>query len=100
MFQSKGVSEDVPEVTVALSAEGLRAPLVDGSAAEPLLRAPKLLQLAGLAVSTGEAMRKLNENAVSVNGEKFNGRVLSLDQLGKQPTLRLGKKAVRVTFAP
>jgi tyrosyl-tRNA synthetase len=98
MFQSKGLSEDAPEVAVSLSAEGLRAPRIDGSTAELQVRAPKLLQLAGLAPSTGEAMRKLNENAVSVNGEKFNGRVLTLEELGETPTLRLGKRAVRVRW--
>ena len=37
---------------------------------------PKLLVLAGLAASAGEATRKLAENAVSVNGEKFSGKVI------------------------
>ncbi|HEY4354857.1 MAG TPA: tyrosine--tRNA ligase [Acidobacteriaceae bacterium] len=97
-FQLKGVSEDLPEVEVSLESEGLRAPAVDGSSAEPQLRVAKLLQLAGLAPSTGEATRKITENAVSVNGEKFNGKVLGREQLGERPTLRLGRKAVRVRW--
>ena len=97
-FQQKGVSEDVPEVTVSLASEGLHAPAVDGSTYEPQLRIAKLLQLAGLAPSTGEATRKLAENAVSVNGEKYNGKVLSREALGERPVLRLGRKAVRVKW--
>ncbi|MDE1155857.1 MAG: tyrosine--tRNA ligase [Acidobacteriaceae bacterium] len=96
MFQSKGVSSDVPTMEIDPFAEGLRTPVIDGSAAPPQFRAAKLLQLAGLAPSTGEAMRKLNENAVSINGEKFAGRTLLPEELGEHPTLRLGKKAVKV----
>ncbi len=44
--------------------------------------AAKLLVLAGLAASAGEATRKLAENAVSVNGEKFTGKSLSREALG------------------
>jgi tyrosyl-tRNA synthetase len=91
-FQQKGVAEDLPEVTVSLAAEGLAA--VDGTG----LRIAKLLQLSGLAASAGEATRKLAEKAVSVNGEKFSGKTLTQAELGESPTLRLGKKAVRVQF--
>ncbi len=41
--------------------------------------------LAGLAPSTGEAQRKLAENAVSVNGEKFAERTIARDLLGDAP---------------
>jgi len=91
-FQQKGVADDAPEVTVSLSTEGLLAT----DTAEPTLRIPKLLQLAGLAASTGEATRKLTENAVSINGEKFNARTITRELLGETPTLRLGKKSVRI----
>jgi len=91
-FQQKGVAEDVPEVEVSLAAEGLLAP--DGSD----LRIAKLLHLARLAASAGEATRKLAENAVSINGEKFSGRLLSRELLGDSPILRLGKKSVRVKW--
>ncbi len=63
------------------------------------MRLPKWLQLAGLAPSTGEATRKLKENAVSVNGEKFNAMVIARTRLGEKPTLRLGKKAVQIEWA-
>ena len=89
-FQQKGVAEDLAEVTVSLAAEGLMT--AEG------LRIAKLLQLAGLAASAGEATRKLAENAVSINGEKFSGKSLSREVLGESPTLRLGKKAVRVIW--
>jgi tyrosyl-tRNA synthetase len=89
-FQQKGVAEDLAEVTVSLAAEGLVT--AEG------VRIAKLLQLAGLAASAGEATRKLGENAVSVNGNKFNGKTLTRDELGETPTLRLGKKAVRLVW--
>jgi tyrosyl-tRNA synthetase len=97
-FQQKGVAEDAPEVTISLASEGLHAPSADGISTAPELRIAKLLQLAGLAISTGEATRKLAENAVSINGEKFTGKLLSLEVLGDTPTLRLGKKSVRIKW--
>jgi tyrosyl-tRNA synthetase len=97
MFQQRGVSEDVPMVKVSLAEEGLMATAAEGGAAE--IRVPKLLVLAGLASSTGEATRKLAENAVSLNGEKISGRTYSKEAMGASPTLRLGKKSVRVEWS-
>ena len=91
MFQQRGVSEDVPVVQVAVDAEGLMS-------AEGEVRMAKLLVLAGLAASGGEATRKLAENAVSVGGEKFGGKVLGNEVLGESLILRLGKKSVRVEW--
>ncbi len=98
-FQQKGVGaiEDLPEVSVSVSSEGLNAPKVDGGGTPPF-RIAKLLQLCGLAASTGEATRKLLENAVSINGEKFIGKVLSREAFGETGTIRLGKKTVRVKW--
>ncbi|MGH9597675.1 MAG: tyrosine--tRNA ligase, partial [Edaphobacter sp.] len=96
MFQQRGVSENVPVVKVSLGSEGL-AGISDREAGDELKMA-KLLQLAGLASSTGEATRKLAENAVSVNGEKFGERSIKRAMLGDSPTLRLGKKSVRVEW--
>jgi len=62
------------------------------------IRLPKLLVLAGLAASSGEATRKLGENAVSVNGEKISARTIAKSALGDAPVLRLGKKSVRVEW--
>jgi tyrosyl-tRNA synthetase len=96
MFQQRGVSEDVPVVEISLGAEAL---MVEGDAGSgATVRLPKLLQLAGLASSTGEATRKLAENAVSVNGEKFSGKILAEVKVGESQTLRLGKRSVRVQW--
>jgi tyrosyl-tRNA synthetase len=96
MFQQRGVSEDVPVVKVSVAEEGLMAAAADGGAVE--VRVPKLLVLAGLATSTGEATRKLAENAVSLNGEKISRRTYGKGVMGESPTLRLGKKSVRVEW--
>jgi tyrosyl-tRNA synthetase len=96
MFQQRGVSEDVPVVEISLSAEGLAVAGDSQVGAE--VRVAKLLLLAGLASSTGEATRKLAENAVSVEGEKFSGKTLSKALVGDSTTLRLGKKSVRVKW--
>jgi tyrosyl-tRNA synthetase len=96
MFQQRGVSEDVPMVKVSRTAEGLMG-FFDSEAGHGLKMA-KLLQLTGLAPSTGEATRKLAENAVSVNGEKFSEKLIKKTMLGDSPTLRLGKKSVRVEW--
>ena len=88
-FQQKAVADDAPIVQISLASEGL---LADGDE----VRVPKLLHLAGLAASAGEATRKLAENAVSVNGEKFNGRTSTRATLGTKPVLRLGKKSVQI----
>jgi tyrosyl-tRNA synthetase len=90
-FQQRGVSEDLAVVQVASSADGLMSP-------EGEVKMAKLLVLAGLASSAGEATRKLGENAVSVNGEKFSGKVMSREALGEGPALRLGKRSVRLEW--
>ena len=95
-FQQRGVSEDVPTVEVSLKADGL-ASLTSG--VDVLrLRMPKLLVIAGLASSAAEATRKLAENAVSVNGERYSLATVGHDILGRSPTLRLGKRSVRVIW--
>jgi tyrosyl-tRNA synthetase len=95
-FQLRGVVEDLPEVEIALTAEGLIAVSANGSGSD--LRTAKLLHLAGLASSAGEANRKLAENAVSVNGEKFSEKLIPNVKAGDRLTLRLGKKSVRVVL--
>ena len=77
MFQQRAVSEDVPVVQVSLASGGA------GGWRMGAVRMPKLLVLAGLASSAGEATRKLAENAVSVNGEKFAGKVLTQGGAGR-----------------
>jgi tyrosyl-tRNA synthetase len=101
-FQQRGIADDAPEVEVSQSAEGLVASRSEDL--KPVFRLPKLLVLAGLATSAGEANRKLAENAVSINGQKpFVGehtRIVHSDYLGDSPTLRLGKKSVRIKWIP
>ena len=95
-FQQRAVAEDAPVVTISLATEGLVVEL--GLREGLVVRVPKLLQLAGLASSTGEAMRKLGENAVSVNGEKFGENLLKGVAAGGSVALRLGKKSVRAQW--
>jgi tyrosyl-tRNA synthetase len=96
-FQQRAVAEDVPVVVVSMDAEGLMH-ISEAASGARSVRAATLLVMTGLASSSGEATRKLNENAVSVNGTKSNQRFVSLDVLGDSPVLRLGKKSVRVEW--
>jgi tyrosyl-tRNA synthetase len=97
MFQQRKVAEDAAVVQVAMHAEGLMH-ISDAATGARSVRAATLLVMTGLASSSGEATRKLNENAVSINGTKSNQRFVSLDVLGDSPVLRLGKKSVRVEW--
>jgi tyrosyl-tRNA synthetase len=95
-FQQRAVSDDAPAVEISLLTEGLAVELdLQGGS---IVRVPKLLQLAGLATSAGEATRKLGENAVSVNGEKYSDKLLRGVNAGGSVALRLGKKSVRVEW--
>ena len=96
-FQQRAVSEDAPVVVIALATEGLMQ-ISDAATGARSVRVATLLVMTGLASSSGEATRKLNENAVSINGTKSNQRFVSLDVLGNSPVLRLGKKSVRVEW--
>jgi tyrosyl-tRNA synthetase len=108
-FQQRAVAADAPVVEISLSSDGLMAvPAANGNILAPTtdpelgvaMRLAKLLQLAGLASSNGEAMRKLKENAVSVNGAKTQAQVIGREELGDSPVLRLGKKSVKVEWIP
>jgi tyrosyl-tRNA synthetase len=90
-FQQKSVAEDVPKVEVSKSAEGLLHPT-------GAFHLPKLLHLAGLAASSGEARRKMSENAVSINGSKYAEPLVPPPFLGDSPVLRLGKRCVRIEW--
>jgi tyrosyl-tRNA synthetase len=95
-FQQKAVAEDAPVVEIPLSTEGLA--IETDAEKGSTVRVPKLLQLAGLAASSGEATRKLAENAVSIDGEKFSEKLLHGMLAGGSIALRLGKKSVRVEW--
>src|SRR5207237_2839088 len=83
-FQKGGIPEDVEEVvaSVELTAEG-RA------------RLDKLLAREGLADSVTDAVRKLKQKAVKVNGELMSDSVVSLD-LDQLITLQVGRKIKKV----
>ena len=106
-FQKKGVAEDLPIVDIMeRSDENLVFVMTDdGIARQSLLNAPnsfvrltRLFVLAGLAPSATEVHRKLKENAISINGQKVLEPSISSAALGDSPTLRLGKKAVRIQW--
>jgi tyrosyl-tRNA synthetase len=85
MFQQKGESEDLEEVTVAYT---------DVAGPEPnQIRLPKLLVQMGLAASNAEANRKIAEKAVKLDGETAENVLVSLEALPAQISVRLGKRA-------
>jgi tyrosyl-tRNA synthetase len=96
-FQQRAVSDDAPVVQISLAAEGL---VVEQGVDGAVVRVPKLLVQAGLASSAGEATRKLGENAVSVDGERFSEKLLRSVKAGESVALRLGKKSVKVEWLP
>jgi tyrosyl-tRNA synthetase len=77
VVQGGGVPQDLKTVEVAVPANGIRV--------------AALLKAAGLAPSTSEAMRKLNERAVRVDGSVVEDRELTLQQ-GEEHLLQLGKR--------
>ncbi len=72
-----GVPQDIAIQTIAIAAEGIRI--------------GALLKATGLASSTSEALRKLNERAVRVDGEVVENRELALT-VGGEHLLQLGKR--------
>ena len=101
-FQQKGVAEDLPVAAVNLQDPKLSLGFTaDGTTPLPpghVLHMPRLLVLSGLSSSNGEAARKLDEKAVSINGEKFSSKAVDREVLGDSPVLRLGKRSVRVQW--
>jgi tyrosyl-tRNA synthetase len=94
-FQQKAVTADAPVVEISLATEGL---MVEQKEDGTVVRMLKLLVLAGLASSAGEATRKLGENAVSVDGERYSDKLLQGINPGGSVALRLGKRGVRVNW--
>jgi len=83
-FQKDEIPQDIEEVeaSVEVTAEGL-------------VRIDKLLARVGLADSVSDAVRKLKQKAVKVNGEVKTDSVVSLDL--KQPiVLQVGRKIKKV----
>jgi len=77
VVQGGGVPQDLPITSVPVPAGGIRI--------------GALLKAAGLAPSTSEAMRKLNERAVRVDGEVVEDRERIL-HVGAEHLLQLGKR--------
>ncbi|HSC12622.1 MAG TPA: tyrosine--tRNA ligase [Rhodanobacteraceae bacterium] len=77
VVQGGGVPRDIPVIDVAVPTGGIRI--------------GALLKAAGLASSTSEALRKLNERAVRVDGNVVDDRELTL-QVGAELLLQLGKR--------
>ncbi len=88
-FQKDAVPEDVEVVDV-------KAADVESSTAGRI-KLDKLLALTGLADSVSDAGRKLKQNAVKVDGEVVTEPTIAWD-LGKDLTLRVGKKIKKVHF--
>jgi len=84
MFQQKGESEDLEEVSVEFAN-------VNGG--EGQIRIGKLLIQMGLAASGAEANRKISERAVKLNGEVATGVMVQLKELPVRVVVRLGKRA-------
>jgi tyrosyl-tRNA synthetase len=97
-FQKGGVPEDVEEVSIPLA--GVSAPsLVPGVL---LIKLDKLLSQTGLADSGSDAVRKVKQRAVRVNGELKTDPRLSwnLKDLKEPLIVRVGRKIKRVTLTP
>ncbi len=81
-FQQRGVAEDVPVREInpneSVLEEQTKPEILQLGSGTRAIRVARLLQLVGLASSTGEATRKIAENAVSIDGRKFSRKSLSL----------------------
>ena len=101
-FQERKVGGDAAVVEVKRDDPSLltyASPEVpNGEPPVAMIHVERLLQMAGLAASGAEARRKIAENAVSVDGAKFKGKVKRLDEVEHGPVLRLGKREVRVRW--
>ncbi len=92
MFQQKGESEDLEEVSVAY--EDVVGPSVRKTPEELLeIRLPKLLVQMGLAGSGAEANRKIIEGAVRINGSVICSPLFLIEKLPTRVRVRLGKRA-------
>ena len=103
-FQKDGVPEEVEEVAIALAdveAHGgstLTEKVSEAPATEDKkIKLDRLLAQAGLADSVSDAVRKLKQRAVKVNGELKTEPVIFLDPR-KALTVRVGKRIKRVRF--
>ncbi|MGA8488970.1 MAG: tyrosine--tRNA ligase [Terriglobales bacterium] len=104
-FQKDEMPEDVAEVEVwvsdvsAKSVEGVHEQLQQvARPAESRIKLERLLVAVGLADSVSDAVRKIKQNAVRVNGEVRTELVIFLETRNGA-TVRVGKRIKRVRFA-
>jgi tyrosyl-tRNA synthetase len=98
-FQKGGVPEDVEEVAVALAAVRAHSEVGVEEILGGLLRIKldRLLAQIGLADSVSDAVRKIKQKAVRVNGELKTDPVIFWD-LREPMAVRVGRKIKKVTL--
>ena len=103
-FQNDGVPEEVEEVRIVLADveahnESTRTPKPSEAPAteEKRIKLDRLVAQAGLADSVSDAVRKLKQRAVKVNGELKTEPVIFLNPRNAL-TVRVGKRIKRVRF--
>jgi tyrosyl-tRNA synthetase len=98
-FQQGGVSDDLEEIGIAQSAiAGPEAHNAQDGIPGFTVRIPNLLVHCGLTSSNAEAVRKLREGAIKIDGEVHKDLILELASLPATLTLRLGKRAKRAVI--
>jgi tyrosyl-tRNA synthetase len=101
-FQQRGAPDEIEEVTISLSAVegrpegGLREIL---SGLERRIKLDKVLFQVGLADSVTDAVRKIKQKAVKVNGESKTDPVIFWNPKDDM-TLKVGRKIKKVIFKP
>jgi tyrosyl-tRNA synthetase len=103
-FQKGGVPEDVEEVAVSLKALLASHPGVPGEGVQEILESgqcriklDRLLAQIGLADSISDAVRKIKQRAVRVNGELKTDPVIFWN-IRESMTVRAGRKIKKVTL--
>jgi tyrosyl-tRNA synthetase len=76
-FREGAMPEQMPEVEVRASSDGIAL--------------PQVLKQAGLTASTSEALRMIEQGGVKVNGEKVSDKTRKLAN-GEQVVLQVGKR--------
>jgi tyrosyl-tRNA synthetase len=102
-FQRGGVPDEIEEVTVRLSAVEGRSEVGSSeipTVVERRIKLDKLLFHIGLADSVSDAVRKIKQGAVRVDGDPKTDTKLpwSLKDLEKPITVRAGRKIKKVSF--
>jgi tyrosyl-tRNA synthetase len=102
-FQKDEVPESVEEITVRIAD---LAPIAEGGVSQPVtwdgsndqrfvIKTEKLLRQAGLASSGAEAVRKIKERAVNLNGVIVEAIAIGISP-DKPITVKIGRKVKRV----